>query len=436
MILLQNPSIPTQVNAVEIDKAIIDINSELSTRLSWITHAYGRAYKNLDITNGERVYFPEVYLGKQNGSFRYTNISPDNDKTGQCFFLVRRETISQYQQGMYNFLNYDVAIIFSVNMKLINETLTETDIYQQVLVSQVRDVLTRKILGKNYNIVLNNIEYLFEDVYREFNLTEQSTIEKSPLSHFRINMSLSIPEECPVPTILPIVTCKSLSFDGVNEVLDCTNNAAFDFNGPNAFSIETWVKFDNLSGVRFVVSKWARPTPSDVRAYYFGTRDNRPRFAFSSSVTTAIIVNSDTVLSTGVWYHLIMTYDGSNDANGVNFYVDNNLSTKNIFSNNLSGVSTNTEPLQIGGQDTFFTAGTIAKVRMWNVELSASEVATQYNSGNIQNSPVQSGNLVVDTDIANATFGTQFVVPDLTTITSGYTSVNMESNDLTNDCPS
>ena len=54
MILLQNPSIPTQVNAVEIDKAIIDINSELSTRLSWITHAYGRAYKNLDIT----IFFP------------------------------------------------------------------------------------------------------------------------------------------------------------------------------------------------------------------------------------------------------------------------------------------------------------------------------------------------------------------------------------------
>ncbi|MDB4278968.1 LamG domain-containing protein, partial [Deltaproteobacteria bacterium] len=307
MILLQNPSIPTQVNAVEIDKAILDINSELSTRLSWITHAYGRAYKNLDITNGERLYFPEVYLGKQNGSFRYTNISPDNDKTGQCFFLVRRETITQYQQGMYNFLNYDVAIIFSVNMKLINETLTETDIYQQLLIAQVRDVLTRKILGKNYNIVLNNIEYLFEDVYREFNLSEQSTMEKSPLSHFRINMSLSIPEACPVPTILPVVTCKSLSFDGVNEALNCTNNAAFNFNGGNAFSFESWVKFDNLSGGGFIISKWTRPTATDVRAYTFGTNGTKLRFAFFSSNTTLISVESTTNLTTGVWYHLAAT---------------------------------------------------------------------------------------------------------------------------------
>lgn len=238
------------------------------------------------------------------------------------------------------------------------------------------------------------------------------------------------------PPTPPIEVCKSLDFDGINDFVDCTNNAAFDFNGPNAFSIETWVKFDDLSGVRFLVSKWARPNPTDVRAYYFGTRDNRPRFAFSSSVTTSMIVNSDTVLSTGVWYHLIMTYDGSNDANGVNFYVDNNLSTKNIFSNNLSGVATNTEPLQIGGQDTFFSAAKIAKVRLWNVELTASDVNTQYNGGTIQNTPVQSVNLIVDTDISNATYSTQWSVPDLTSITTGYNSLNMDSNDLIDDCPS
>ena len=434
MILLQNPNIPTQVNAVEIDKAIVDINAELNTRLSWITHAYGRAYKNLDITNGSRVYFPEVYLGKQNGSYRYVNISPDNDKTGQCFFLVRRETITQYQQGMYNFLNYDVAIIFSVNMELINASLTETDIYQQVLVSQVRDVLTRQILGKNYNIVLNNIEYLFEDVFRDFELTEQSTMEKSPLSHFRVNMSLSIPEECPVPTILPAVTCKSLSFDGVNEFLNCTNNAAFNFGAANAFSFETWIKFNNLTGVRSIISKWDTVAP--VRGYYFGTLSNTIRFALFNSNINLLSLNTSQTINTGEWYHIICTYDGSADANNVKFYINNTLSGNVITANNLSGATDNTEPLQIGGRDTFYTAGKIAKARVWNVELTASDVNTQYNGGSIQNDPVESGNLVVDTDIANATFGTQFVVPDLTTITAGYTSVNMESDDLTDDCPS
>ena len=433
MILLQNPNIPTQVNAVEIDKAIIDINSELSTRLSWITHAYGRAYKNLDITNGERVYFPEVYLGKQNGSFRYTNISPDNDKTGQCFFLVRRETVSEYQQGMYNFLNYEVAIIFSVNMKLINETLTETDIFQQVLVAQARDVLTRKILGKNYNIVLNNIEYLFEDVYREFNLSEQSTIEKSPLSHFRVNMSLSIPEACPVP-IIASTTCKSLSFDGVNEFINCTNNSAFNFGISNAFSIETWVKFDNLTGFRFLVSKWTRPSSTDVRAYFLSTNGNKITFRMFSSNSSGIIVETLSSVSTGTWFHLIATYDGSANAAGVNIYI-NNVVSNNAVLNNLTGVISNTEPLQIGGQDTFFTAGQIAKARVWAAELTAADVATQYNGGTIQNNPVEASSLVVDTNINGATFGTQFSIPDLTGQTAGYTSVNMEADDISETCP-
>ena len=59
MILLQNPNIPTSVNPVEIDSAIIDIKTELEV-LPWLTNGYGRAFKNLDITNGERVYFPEI----------------------------------------------------------------------------------------------------------------------------------------------------------------------------------------------------------------------------------------------------------------------------------------------------------------------------------------------------------------------------------------
>ena len=232
------------------------------------------------------------------------------------------------------------------------------------------------------------------------------------------------------------VSCKSLSFDGVNEFINCTNNSAFDFNVGNSFSIETWVKFDNLSGDRFLVSKWTRPTPSDVRAYVLSTQDNNFRFLFGSSNTSLIIVKSTESLSTGVWYHLISTYDGSGDANGVKFYINNTLSGKTISSNNLTGVSTNTEPLQIGGQDTFFSAAQIAKTRMWNVELTASNVNTQYDGGVIQNNPVQSGNLILDTDIANGSFGTQWTIPDLTGTTGGYTSVNMEEADRLDECPS
>ncbi len=437
MILLQNPSVPTPTNPVEIDAAILDIKAKLESNLTWLTNGYGRTYKNLDSRNGTTVFYPEVYLGTQNNSQRYVNISPDNDKQGQCFFYVFRENILQFNTNQYSYLSYDTAIIFSVNMDLINSTILETEIFQQNLVAQARDVLTRKLLGVNYNLTISSVDFLFENVFSEFDLADATQLEKAPLSHFRFNVTIQVPEACPVPTIAPpVVECRSLIFDGVNEFLDCTNNSAFDFNTANAFSIESWIKFDNLSGARFIVSKWTRHTFTDLRAYTLQTLGNNFRFLFGSSNTSLIIVSSTQALSTGVWYHILLTYDGSNDANGVKFYIDNNLSGKTIDRNDLTGVTTNTEPLQIGGQDTFYTAGTIAKTRVWNVELSASDVNTQWNGGVIQNTPVQSGNLILDTDIANGSFGTQWTIPDLTGITGGYTSVNMEESDRVDECPS
>ena len=436
MILLQNPSVPTATNPVEIDAAILDIKAKLESNLTWLTHGYGRTYKNLDARNGTTVFYPEVYLGTQNNSQRYVNISPDNDKTGQCMFYVFRENIQQFNTNMYSFLSYDTAIIFSVNMELINSSVLDTEIFQQNLVAQVRDVLTRKLLGVNYNLTISSVDFLFENVFSEFDLADATQLEKAPLSHFRFNCTIQVPEACPVPTIAPpVVECRSLVFDGVNEALNCTNNSAFDFNGGNAFSIETWIKFDNLVGFRFIVSKYTRPTPTDIRAYIFSTNGNLLRFSFFSSNTSGIILQTTNTLSTGLWYHLALTYDGSTSANGVSMYI-NNVENSTIIRNDLTGVSTNTEPLQIGGQDTFFSAAQIAKTRMWNTELSVSDINTQYNGGVIQNTPVQSASLVLDTDIPNGSFGTEWTIPDLTSITGGYTSVNMEESDRVDECPS
>ena len=435
MILLQNPSVPTATNPVEIDAAILDIKAKLESNLTWLTHGYGRTYKNLDARNGTTVFYPEVYLGTQNNSQRYVNISPDNDKTGQCMFYVFRENIQQFNTNMYSFLSYDTAIIFSVNMELINSSVLDTEIFQQNLVAQVRDVLTRKLLGVNYNLTISSVDFLFENVFSEFDLADATQLEKAPLSHFRFNVNIQVPEACPVPTIAPpLVTCRSLVFDGVNEYLDCTNNTAFSFNDGNAFSLEAWVKLDNLSGFRFIISKWLRATPTDIRGYYFGTNGNKLIFSFFTSNSTLIQAENTNTLSTGQWYHLACTYDGSSDANGIKIYI-NNVENSNVLVNSISGVATNNVALQIGGQDSFFTAGTIAKARVWNVELTASDVNTQYNGGTIQNTPVESANLVVDTDINNATFGAQWNIPDLTSVTAGYTSVNMEVEDRVDECP-
>ena len=118
-----------------------------------------------------------------------------------------------------------------------------------------------------------------------------------------------------VPVCPGTVVCKSLDFDGVNEYLNCTNNTAFDFDYGDSFSIETWVKFNDLSSFGFLVSKWLTTvvSPLNADAYLTGTNGNKFTFRMFSTGggTEGIIVDSNISLSTGTWYHLVATYDGT-----------------------------------------------------------------------------------------------------------------------------
>ena len=194
----QNPNIPTPVNPVEIDRAIVDLNSFMVSSLSWLESGYGRAYKKLDVTAGKNGYFPLVYRGKIQQDFRYFSATPDNDKIGQCFFLVRRQNLLQQNSGLYGYLSYEVSIIFSVNLEKVNEVLLETEIFTENLIKQVKDCIIRENLGTFYRVQVNQILYNFDEVFAEFNMQrKQQQAEKAPLDHFRINCTIILPEDCP-----------------------------------------------------------------------------------------------------------------------------------------------------------------------------------------------------------------------------------------------
>ena len=285
MILLQNPNMPVPTNAVEIDAAILDIKAHLEAGLTWLTNGYGRTYKNLDARNGTTVFYPEAYLGEQNNSHRYINLSPDNDKQGQCFFYVVKETISQFQPGMYSFLSYDTAIIFSVNMELIDDILLETEIYQQILVAQVRDVLTRQLIGSSYQLSITSVDFLFETVFAEFDLADAQQLEKAPLSHFRFNCTIQLPEECPVPTIIP---------------------------GPFMTGMSLWLKAD--AGVNGGIV--ANGDPVDTWADQSGK---------GNDFTQAVFVNQPTFLDVGVNGRSGISFTSPNilESIGTNFFLSN-----------------------------------------------------------------------------------------------------------------
>jgi len=224
--------------------------------------------------------------------------------------------------------------------------------------------------------------------------------------------------------------CKSLNLDGVNEYIDCTNNAAFNQDFNTAFSVSAWVKFDTISFNMALISKF-NPTPKGWQL-----RVNNSKIGLflkhAPSAPNQILSNGTTIITTGQWYHLAATYDGSNTLAGIKLYVNGISEVVTGVENSVTGTFQNTEPLLLGQ----ITNGNLASARLWKSELSAAEILEEYNSGEIKSIPVSANNLILNTNLNCATWnGAAFEIPDLTGITAGYISVNSEEEDLQTDCP-
>ena len=229
MINLQNGSVPVPVDAIEIDKAILDLQTRLTASLSWLSHGYGKTYRNIDVSQGLTVYYPEVFLGNN----AYMRVTPDNDKQGQSIILVGNEDILNNDLGQNSFLQYDVSILFTANLKLINSTLLGTEYFQQNLIRDVRNVLQKATVGAFYQITIDSIDRDFTDVWREFNIEEKRGISHAPFTHFRVNCTIVLKEECVTApfdrcaTILNMTTqaeqdCLSSSLGGNCDYNDCS----------------------------------------------------------------------------------------------------------------------------------------------------------------------------------------------------------------------
>lgn len=101
-------------------------------------------------------------------------------------------------------------------------------------------------------------------------------------------------------------------------------------------------------------------------------------------------------MTSGNWYHIVVTYDGSNDAAGANVYINGTALSKVVDVDNLNFPYNNIEnqdDLQIGNGNFFggVRTGAYDELTVWEKELSAGEVTTLYNSGVPGNPRIQLG---------------------------------------------
>lgn len=169
-----------------------------------------------------------------------------------------------------------------------------------------------------------------------------------------------------------------------NEYLSINDNEHLNLDG-QSFTISCWVKFDALTNTdaedwvgflgkgndfglnQFTLSLAYRPTLQRIQ---FGFADN----AGNSSSATA---NTFGVISTGVWYFVLATYNASNQAVSISVNDVENTATSPyvIFDNEY--------PFNIGRMmaNRYNFSGKVDSVSLWKRVLTTAEKTQMYNSG-------------------------------------------------------
>ena len=147
------------------------------------------------------------------------------------------------------------------------------------------------------------------------------------------------------------------------------------FYGLTSFSVSVWFKVDDVSGTKGIVSDWDSP----YRSVLFRLSDASIQFY---TYTGTQVGGTFASISAATWYHVVITYDGSD----MEMYINNSLDGTSFSQTGTIG-ETGTHTSYIGNYVTSsFTTlsfdGLIDQVAIWNRALTSTEVSTLYNSSN------------------------------------------------------
>lgn len=178
--------------------------------------------------------------------------------------------------------------------------------------------------------------------------------------------------------VVPGVNIFSTNFGGVNQFLNGGNICNFDI--ATAFTISMWVKPQNIAATRILFSKAGPAAAVDG----WMLRHNATTGALFLQMRTTTINRSftfSTALTASNWQHIVFTYNGGSNINGARTYRDAVVGTT-PGSGSLGGTMLLGQDFLLGQRtSTFYFAGAMDEISVWDKDLSAAEVTELYNTG-------------------------------------------------------
>ena len=172
------------------------------------------------------------------------------------------------------------------------------------------------------------------------------------------------------------------SFNGSTSKIVTTGSSSQSIftNGTNdiAGSISMWIKFDSTSGTQYIFNKRDPTTSTIAREYWILYTSGQIRFVLFDQINGGNIrVGYAWTPTTGVWYHLTATYDGSASTSGMKLYVDavnvgTGVATGTYVKQDITVQADPTIGMLATGGSTF--AGDLDELTLWDKELDSTEI--------------------------------------------------------------
>jgi len=275
----------------------------------------------------------------------------------------------------------------------------------------------------------------------------------SPVGYWRSEQSYFTDNWLVDNSALSNYSTRSFAFDGVDDEINCGDVLHND--GQTPMTLSAWVNISTPASHTRIYTiagkKRKRNAPLyamrgwDIGFITSGTQQNRLQFRIvgvdsgGSTIGTIQKKGLGTVFVDGLWHHVVVTYDGSESASGVKFYVDGVEDTlTQTLIDSLSGNSVNDPTVDFkiatapryGGND--FYNGNIDELAIWSTTaLTQEQVTTLYNGGEPARIDGATAHWRMGED---ATFNTNWNVPDNVGSATG-TSANMTISDLEGNAP-
>lgn len=245
--------------------------------------------------------------------------------------------------------------------------------------------LSASEISELYNAGTPPITYI-GDIAGHWKLDETSgsTIADSSGNSLNGTWSDGVNADVAEETVAAPVTT-GLHFDGSNDVINIPDpgaGSALDAEPGSALTLAAWVYADTLSGYNNIITKGGSN-------YMMQVQGNKLILSYYGGGAWHDYASTGSVITTGQWHHVAITEDNLGSAGGVKLYVDGSeVNGSYIVGTGAGAPNTSDANLYIGSEGgTHFWDGMIDDVRIYQRELSASDISDLYSSG----SPINAG---------------------------------------------